>query len=352
MTVSQHIKALLAKTECVIVPKFGAFLAKEQSATLRKEKQAILPPHKQISFTESIQKSDGKLVNQISKAENSSTALAEQKVNQFVAKAQQSLTETKLFQLQDIGKLYIDDENQLQFKAVEKPTISNQHFGLPAVSAFPIERVKQQRELVEQVVQTTAKQLSPITAAFTVAASVLALLLAGSLYLVNQGSASEQQFIRNSLSPFLFASAEYSTPSSSTATVNYSDSEEVSPKSITVETPNKEADPFAEEATSSTTEIVNNSTDAVRLDVNAEEFSTAEEEPFHVVVGMFTRQENAAIVQTQAAQKGYNANIEKGRKYYRVVIPFSPSEATWVQAQQQLAKDITSDAWIWESRFK
>ena len=105
-------------------------------------------------------------------------------------------------------------------------------------------------------------------------------------------------------------------------------------------------------ATSTTTEIVNNSTDAVRLDVNAEEFTRAEEEPFHVVVGMFTRQENAAIVQTQAAQKGYKVNIEKGRKYYRVVIPFSPSEATWVQAQKQLAKDITSDAWIWESRFK
>lgn len=336
MKVSAHISNSLTKHDCVIIPQFGAFIKQAKSAKILAEAEKIRPPYSAIIFNETLQQSDGILVNEIVSNENITEQNAQQKINNFVHTASQSLKDKKLFRIEGIGKLYENKDGDIAFKVDETINFTKESYGLPILGAKIISRAKQERENIKKSISKRKEKLSPITAFFTVAASVLALLMAGSLYLLNEGSETEQQLIRNTFGPFVLANVNMNSSTSISSknieTANFTD--ELNNKNELTGSAGNKNDPFAESADKKTTLNANNIAD------------------FHVVVGMFTKEHNAKIVEAEAISKGYQATIKKGRKYYRIVIPFSNENASWVEAQKQLAKDITSDAWIWESRLK
>ena len=70
MKISYHIFNLLQEHDCVIVPNFGAFVARNISAKISRDGSRIYPPNKEITFNKSLIKSDGLLINRISSDEN------------------------------------------------------------------------------------------------------------------------------------------------------------------------------------------------------------------------------------------------------------------------------------------
>ena len=59
MKISYHIFNLLQEHDCVIVPNFGAFVARNISAKISCDGSRIYPPNKEITFNKSLIKSDG-----------------------------------------------------------------------------------------------------------------------------------------------------------------------------------------------------------------------------------------------------------------------------------------------------
>ena len=72
MKISYHIFNLLQEHDCVIVPNFGAFVARNISAKISRDGLKIYPPNKEITFNKSLIKSFLILDNNPSKRTNAS----------------------------------------------------------------------------------------------------------------------------------------------------------------------------------------------------------------------------------------------------------------------------------------
>ena len=68
MTIFKEIYDLLYNNDCVIVPKFGAFVLKNHSAYIRNYN--FYPPRKIISFNAMLDENDGLLVKYLSTSRN------------------------------------------------------------------------------------------------------------------------------------------------------------------------------------------------------------------------------------------------------------------------------------------
>ena len=92
MKISYHIFNLLQEHDCVIVPNFGAFVARNISAKISRDGSRIYPPNKEITFNRSLIKSDGLLINEISSNENISYEMANDKLNNWVGKSHKKIS--------------------------------------------------------------------------------------------------------------------------------------------------------------------------------------------------------------------------------------------------------------------
>ena len=97
MKISNHIFNLLQEHDCVIVPNFGAFVARNISAKISSDGSKIFPPNKEITFNKSLVKNDGLLINRISSSENISYEVADDKLNKWVVKSHKKLKKQGYF---------------------------------------------------------------------------------------------------------------------------------------------------------------------------------------------------------------------------------------------------------------
>ena len=67
-TVEELIGNLLLRNNCVIVPSFGGFVAKQTSATIDYKNGVMLPPRKSVLFNRQLVNSDGLLVSEYASA--------------------------------------------------------------------------------------------------------------------------------------------------------------------------------------------------------------------------------------------------------------------------------------------
>ena len=79
MQLTTYIADLLYRYECVIIPGFGAFLTRYQSAHIDEISNTFHPPSKIVSFNKQLQANDGLFANYVASVEKFSyeTALRE-----------------------------------------------------------------------------------------------------------------------------------------------------------------------------------------------------------------------------------------------------------------------------------
>ena len=91
MKISTYIFELLQSQDCVIVPNFGAFVARNISAKISSDGSKIFPPNKELSFNKNVVKNDGLLLNAIASNENINYEAAEQKIINWVKRINKKL---------------------------------------------------------------------------------------------------------------------------------------------------------------------------------------------------------------------------------------------------------------------
>ena len=139
MKISYHIFNLLQEHDCVIVPNFGAFLARNISAKISRDGSRIYPPNKEITFNKSLIKSDGLLINRISSNENISYEMANDKLSKWVLKSHKKITKQGYIEIKNIGSISLENEKYI-FTPSQNSIFLKSSYGLNSIDSNEIKR--------------------------------------------------------------------------------------------------------------------------------------------------------------------------------------------------------------------
>ena len=139
MKISYHIFNLLQEHDCVIVPNFGAFVARNISAKISNDGSKIYPPNKEITFNKSLIKSDGLLINEISSNENISYEVANDKLNNWVVKSHKKISKQGYIEIKNIGSISLENEKYI-FTPSQNSIFLKSSYGLNSIDSNEIKR--------------------------------------------------------------------------------------------------------------------------------------------------------------------------------------------------------------------
>ena len=143
MKFDKHIRDLLYRYDCIILPNLGAFVTRNVSSNIDETNSLIKPPQKIISFNSSINENDGLLANHISVVENISHKQAAKKVEKKILSYKKILNNKKFLKIKDVGELSLNDGKYL-FSPSNKINFLSSSFGLTEFSTSQISRKKSQ----------------------------------------------------------------------------------------------------------------------------------------------------------------------------------------------------------------
>lgn len=158
MQLSTYISDLLYRYECVIIPGFGAFLTRYQSARINPETHTFHPPSKVVSFNKQLQANDGLFANYVASVEKCSYETALQKIRKFSSHLTAELNAGKTISLEHIGKFSLNEERSLQFEPFGKENFSTAAFGL-GTFVFPTVN-REAEEMADKSIDKTPVSLT------------------------------------------------------------------------------------------------------------------------------------------------------------------------------------------------
>jgi len=144
MKISTYIFELLQSHDCVIVPNFGAFVARNISAKISSDGSRIFPPNKEISFNKNVVKNDGLLHNAISSNENISYEGAEQKITNWVTRINKKLEKQCYIEIKNIGSLSLENSKYI-FAPNQNSIFLKSSYGFNSIDSSHI--IKRQKNI-------------------------------------------------------------------------------------------------------------------------------------------------------------------------------------------------------------
>ena len=137
---------LLQKHECVVVPAFGGFIAKQKSAFVDFESGLIHPPFREIGFNIQLRSNDGLLVNQFAAEYQLDYTASLDTVGQQVATWNEALRQGKQVSIPKIGNFKKDLEGNIQFEQDRSFNLLMSAYGLELVGFIPTKPVVNEGE--------------------------------------------------------------------------------------------------------------------------------------------------------------------------------------------------------------
>ena len=210
--ISHLIAELLFKHECVIVPEFGGFVARNYSSNFSRGSNVLYPQSKHILFNKNLIHNDGLLISALMQKNNTPIQDATKHIEDYKNYIQSLLSIKKRFELINIGMFYIDTEGFLRFEAKTDVNFLLESFGFEPVIAneIVIEPEKQlivkqfeDRKITTEVAKTQKKSYTKI-AAFAVGVPVTLAFLLFAAY-----STPMKPILQSSFNPFFTPEKTY-----------------------------------------------------------------------------------------------------------------------------------------------
>lgn len=154
--IAPYIKELLFKHNNLVIPGFGNFILTYASSTIDHVQGMLHPPSKSINFDANLITNDGKLQAFIQEKQQISVEDATAIINSYVSNLKSQLGKREMVVIPDVGKLYKDFENNIQFIA-DPTNFRKESFGLPTISFYPILKEKKS---TQSIPPTTNKNVS------------------------------------------------------------------------------------------------------------------------------------------------------------------------------------------------
>jgi hypothetical protein len=149
LSIEEILGDLLLNHSCVIIPKFGGFVAKQTSAKVDLERNLVIPPSKHLLFNKHLIANDGLLVNELATKNKLSFQDSESRVSTFVDEINNQLKVSKHYELPKIGVFHLDAEGNINFEQDRYFNFLLNAYGLTSVQFVS----KQQSEKTEVVIE-------------------------------------------------------------------------------------------------------------------------------------------------------------------------------------------------------
>ncbi len=163
-TIEQLLGDLLLRHNCVIVPSFGGFVAKQVSARVDFKSGKMYPPSKSLLFNKQLINNDGLLINAYSVANDVSFDQASEAVDSKVREWHMGLKTGERVEIDRIGYLFYDAEKNLCFEQDRFANLLLESFGLGQVHFLTEEDVQiAEREVIRLEVEETLQEESIAT---------------------------------------------------------------------------------------------------------------------------------------------------------------------------------------------
>lgn len=137
-TIELHITYLLRHHDCVIVPAWGAFVARYEPARIDTDCGAIFPPVRTISFNPDIAHNDGLLASSVVRGKGMTYEAASRAIANCVKEWKSQLREQGRLTLRHIGEFEYQQGSTPGFVAANNPLISPWLANLVPVAAKPV----------------------------------------------------------------------------------------------------------------------------------------------------------------------------------------------------------------------
>ena len=141
-TVEELIGNLLLRNNCVIVPSFGGFVAKQTSATIDYKNGVMLPPRKSVLFNRQLVNNDGLLISEFAITNKVIYPTAEENVLGRVSDWNEKLRNGERVTLDRVGYLFYDQEKNICFEQDRFFNLLLESYGLGKVHFVTEEDIK------------------------------------------------------------------------------------------------------------------------------------------------------------------------------------------------------------------
>jgi cell division septation protein DedD len=168
--IEQAIGDLLLRHNCVIVPTFGGFVAEQLSAKIDYDKGVMVPPRKALLFNKQLVSNDGLLINELASRKSVSFDEASSEVASVVSEWNHRLEKGERIELDRVGILFYDANNNVQFEQDRFFNLLLASFGLDQVHFITQNEVEEaqeeaitlERTIVEPVLVEVEEESAPI----------------------------------------------------------------------------------------------------------------------------------------------------------------------------------------------
>ncbi len=211
-TVTNLISELLFKHDCVIVPNFGGFVARNVSSSFSKGNNLLYPQTKQVLFNKNLIHNDGLLTTALMQKLSITFGQAAQNIDEYKDYIQSLLGAKKRFELNDIGLLYIDTDNSLRFEPKVNVNFLLNTFGFEPVVAN--ELILQKEQLINKSIFEDRKAvIDPLIKQKTMyrkyAALAIGVPLTLAFLLFAASTKPIKPYLESTLNPFYSATKTY-----------------------------------------------------------------------------------------------------------------------------------------------
>jgi len=131
--VDEIIGSLLLRHNCVIIPGFGGFVAKQASAQIDYKSGVISPPRKSLLFNRQLISNDGLLVSEFALRNQTSYDEALDSVRQMIGNWNVELSSGNRVSIDKVGFLFFDQERNICFEQDREFNLLLSSYGLGSV---------------------------------------------------------------------------------------------------------------------------------------------------------------------------------------------------------------------------
>ncbi|MCE3295703.1 MAG: hypothetical protein K0R65_1417 [Crocinitomicaceae bacterium] len=142
MQLDALIGELLLRNNCVVVPKFGGFIATQLPASLDLRNGRIQAPKKSILFNKQLTNSDGLLISAFAAKNACSYDLASEQIDGLVKHWFDELNAGKRIIFDKVGFLYFDSEKNIRFEQDRFFNLLLQSFGMGQVQFVSEQKIE------------------------------------------------------------------------------------------------------------------------------------------------------------------------------------------------------------------
>jgi hypothetical protein len=127
------VSSLLLRHSCVIIPNFGGFVAKSIAAKLDLDRGLFLAPSKQLLFNKNLLNNDGLLISEYANLNAIEYSKSQSEIEEFVLDLKSKLNSKQSVHIERVGKLSFDIEGNLVFEQDRYFNLLLSSYGLSQV---------------------------------------------------------------------------------------------------------------------------------------------------------------------------------------------------------------------------